>query len=95
MSVEIFINIPLEVLSACNPFTPTLSKTTQWIMKGGCVCQPEHISELKIGFSFKSRSHIMCCYLHAFHGLCVPLDYGVSVELPCFPGGGHEKAKQY
>ncbi len=34
MSVEIFINIPLEVLGACNPFTPTLSKTTWWIRKG-------------------------------------------------------------
>ncbi len=37
----------------------------------------------------------MCCCLHAFHGLCVPCDYGVSVKLPCFPGGGHEKGKQY
>ncbi len=37
----------------------------------------------------------MCCCLHAFDGLCVSLVYGVSVELPCFPGGGHEKSKQY
>ncbi len=49
-----------------------------------CVCQPEHASD-----------HTMCCCLHTFHGLCVPLDNVVSVELPCFPGGGHEKGMQY